>query len=647
MSLLHNFLKPSQHPEVSADSPLPVTSKRSVKRYAASITSSDSEGASMHSIAESMMSFYHVITGGGTHVPKRRRPDISKLGVPEWYAENPPPAPLLPGTAAASPAPAFTSAHASVLHPLSEEDKPWLGLVLYSHAHPESAMAMYHTAATVTGEVRVVLDAPANLGSIDVWVVIASDSNNDNFKPPMASLTVNVWNRKKGDPKYPTPGGPSFTGQFPAGSFVFPFEFLLPMDTLVKHPDEIKTKNLARVPLPPSYYVSMTSRFWGSVKYIAGVNVVREGFGTIDDEFDQEFQYLPLCKPLPRVKTPFPHLPTREDWPFTREVVGGWTLTPFGGRGRLQDEAVEVEGILGVQEPAVYTAGQMLEFSLLLWSANPRALEALGQPGAIEVGFCKADVFALNALDPRTDSRRDRYTSQLAAGRIWRTHDGRPADDAPVPKVQMLELPDVPAHTHSPLHKASPLGPLSGASHEWHHLKGAMPSRMQEVHASNDEDEDATLADHTASMHLGGESDSGTHRPPSPTPSLEDLDADDSHQVHHFARLDGEVRVPVCSHPSFRYTNMGREYYLSLIIRHPQYSHISPSDTTGIVAECPVLYVLDRFAHLPPHPEAAGKQDFALSGTAVSLGPDVVRAPVSVGALTEQRRPTSKFQRMR
>jgi hypothetical protein len=79
---------------------------------------------------------------------------------------------------------------------------------------------------------------------------------------------------------------------------------------------------------------------------MAGVNVVRKGLGAIDDEFDMEFQYFPLCKPLPRVKTPFPYLPTREDWPFRRETLGGWTLTPFGGRGRLGDELVEVEGIV-------------------------------------------------------------------------------------------------------------------------------------------------------------------------------------------------------------------------------------------------------------------------------------------------------------
>ncbi|KAF7325354.1 hypothetical protein MVEN_02630400 [Mycena venus] len=626
MSLLRNVLKRNQHPP-DADTPLPATSKRSVKRYAASIKSSG--GASIRSMAESMLSFYSVMTGGGTRVPKRRRADFSKLGVPEWHAENPPPPPLMPGTAAASPPPAFTSGTAYTLY-VPNDSKPWLGLVLYSHARPESKMAMYHNAAIITGEVRVVLDAPANLRSIDVWVVISSDSAADSFKPPIRSMTVNVWNRKKGDPRSTAPDERPFTGKFPAGSFVFPFEFpALEEDTLVKHPDNTQRKNMARVPFPPTYFVSKPSGFWGTMKYIAGVN------------------YMPLCKPLPRVKTPFPYIPTREDWPLDREVLGGWILSPFGGRGRLGEEMVEIEGILGIQEPAVYTAGQILEFSLLLWSANPRALEALGQPGAVEVGLYKADVFSANALDPRSASRRDRYTSQLTTGRAWRTDNGRPADDAPVPAVEEVTLPDVP--TRGAGHKVSPL-----ASGESHHVKGKVPSRMQEVHAADDEDE-GTLVEDTAALRVGGETPDavdetlvGKQRTPSPTPSLDDLDAEDPHETDHFMRLDGEVRVPACSHPSFRYTHMGREYFLNLLIRHPQYVHISPRE--GLIAEVPVWYVVDRFAHLPPSAAAKQMSDFGalpVSGTVVPVGLDAVRAPVSVGAYTEEKRPTSKFARMR
>jgi hypothetical protein len=81
MSLFHNILKSNQqtdHPDVSVDFPLPITSKRGAKHYAEAIESSD--GPSIRSLAEPILSFYNVITGGGTHVPKRRRADISKLG---------------------------------------------------------------------------------------------------------------------------------------------------------------------------------------------------------------------------------------------------------------------------------------------------------------------------------------------------------------------------------------------------------------------------------------------------------------------------------------------------------------------------------------------------------------------------------------
>ncbi|KAJ6470419.1 hypothetical protein C8R45DRAFT_937337 [Mycena sanguinolenta] len=276
-------------------------------------------------------------------------------------------------------------------------------------------------------------------------------------------LTANLWNREQAPP-----GGQSVKGKFPNGQFVFPFEFPeLPTDTLVIQPNDAKRRNKARVPLP-------LTGFSGNIKYTVGVNIVFDGFGAIDDEFDMTFQYIPLCKPLPRVKTPFPYLPTREDWPFSREVVGGWTLTSFGGRGRLGEEMVEIEGItcihfiikLGVQEPAIYTAGQTIEFSLLLWSTNPLALEALGQPAAIQVGFYKPDIFALDAMTPRTSTRKNRYLEQLAAGHMWRTDDGRPADYEPSPDFRMGSTP-----------KPSP------ASAGSHRLKGAPSSRMKEVWA--------------------------------------------------------------------------------------------------------------------------------------------------------------------
>ncbi|KAJ7750761.1 hypothetical protein B0H14DRAFT_2636127 [Mycena olivaceomarginata] len=528
MSPLHDLFK-RNHPLSDTDSqtPLLATSKRGIKHH----VSQSSGGAP----TDSTLTFHN----GGTHVPKRRRPDFSKLG-------------RGPGMQ-----------------------------------------------AVINGEVRVALDAPANLGSIDVWIVISSDSAADDFKLPFAAMKVNVWNRKKGDPRSTASASEHpFSGEFPAGTFVFPFEFpALPEDTLVKHPNHTHRKNHARVPLPrtsspplhPVFRADHTSPaaasyyLLGVVKYVAGVNVMREGLGAIDDEFDTEFQYTPLYKPVAHTKSPFPCLPTREDWPFARETFGGWTLTPFGGRGRLGEELVEVEGILGIQNPAVYTAGQTLEFSLVLWSGDLRALEALGQPGAVEVGLYRADVFAANALDPRADTRGDQYTTKIAMGRAWRTVDGRPAGDV--------------------------LGLETGAGHT-------------AVHAVAGGDETSTS---------GESQDTDAVRAPSPTPSLEDLNAADEHHIDdHFVRLDGEVCIPACTCPSFRYTHMGREYFLNILIRHPHYEHISQAGRAS-------------------RPNAPCEHDLTalpVNGSIVPVGPDAVRAPVSIGAYMQEKRPTSKFARM-
>ncbi|KAJ7727877.1 hypothetical protein B0H16DRAFT_1894247 [Mycena metata] len=641
MSLLRGLLKSSANglngPNGGPEGAKPLTSKRNLKKYASSVKSSG--GASMRSLAESVSSFYSTITGSGPRVPKRRRADFSRLGAPaEWFADEPPPLKEMPGTAAPSEIPPFHMAHSTIMPPTTAGAEPWLGLVLYSNAPQTSTMPMYHNGAKVTGEVRMVIDKPTNLSSVDVWLVLKSDTVVDILKPPMLTFLVNVWNRKKGDPRAATGGSPPFKGKFPAGTFIFPFEFpALPADTIVKHPDDEKRKNQARVPLPPTYHVAVVGGFSGNIQHIVGINVTREGLGSINEEFDNPVQYLPLTRALSRVKTPFPYLPLREDWPFARELVGGWSLTPFGGRGRLGEELVEFEGILGIQEPAVYTAGQTLEFSLLLWSANPLALEALAQPGAIEVGYYKSDIFSVDALNPKNSSRKNRRLARLAEGRTWVSDDGRPADDAPRPECVLVKLPEPTTPTKTP---TSPLASSTAGSSR---VKGAPPSRMAQVWTADADDADETTL--AGDVDPSKDKDESEDRPPSPAPSFEGMD--DMSDPERVIRLDGEVLVPAGSHPSFRYANMAREYLLHILIRHPQYSHISPA-ATGIVAEVPVWYVVDRFGHLTPG-VASNEVDLAslpIKGPTIAVPEDAVRLPPSTGAVTTQKRPTNRAERM-
>jgi hypothetical protein len=89
------------------------------------------------------------------------------------------------------------------------------------------------------------------------------------------------------------------------------------------------------------------------------------------------------------------------------------------------------------------------------------------------------------------------------------------------------------------------------------------------------------------------------------------------------------------------------QYILHLLIKHPQYSHISPS-ATGIIAEVPVWYVLNRFGHLAPGAaqEEADLGAFAIKGSVIPVGGDAVRIPSSVGHVTTQQRPTFRAQRV-
>ncbi|KAF7318223.1 hypothetical protein HMN09_00330800 [Mycena chlorophos] len=641
MSLLRDVLKRGKGPASPGTGSgslgfSPLSSKKNLKSYASSIKSSG--GASMRSIAESVLSFYSVVTGGGPRVPKRRRADFSRLGVPEWHANDPPPPSLMPGTVPPSlPLPPYTTAHSTVMHQ-TEENKatPWLGVVVYSHAPGFATMPMFHNQgkwttslsksrahvylAKIMGEVRMIIAEPMALSSIDVWYTMKSESVVDMHSLPVYTMKVSVWTRKMGDPRVPNASSPApFKGKFPVGTYVFPFEMPeLPTDTLVKHPDEERSRNKARVPLPPTFTLSVVGGFSGSIKHTLGVNVTREGLTAIDEEFDVALQYLPLNKLAPpdpeKPLGPFPFLPSREDWPFAREEVGGWTLTPFGGRGRMGEEIVEMEGILGVPATPV-TAGSIVPFTLLLHSASPLALAALAQPAALDVGFYRSDIFALDALNPRNSSRKNRHTVKLGGGNVWIADEGRPTEGAPEPELKMVDLPETSSTT--------PASPTK--------VKPATPSRMQQVWTAEEEEP--------------SEQNGEEKRPPSPAPSLDDLD--DQPESERVVRLDGELRVPACSHPSFRYTSMAREYILFITFKHPQYSHISPN-AVSIVTESPIWYVFDRFDSVPDA-ERTAEVDYSalpIKGDAIPLRSDAIRHKVAVGSFTTQKRPTFKAQRV-
>ncbi|KAJ7027898.1 hypothetical protein C8F04DRAFT_72272 [Mycena alexandri] len=328
--------------------------------------------------ARSLVESLYSLAIGGQRVKKRRKPDFSDLvAAPEWFHDDPPEPSDMPGTVARNAGDfcAWTIAHATVVPLRLDEEHHWLSLVLFSHASESSLAAMYHNEARVAGEVRLCLRKTKNISSIDVWLAAIAPAGQ------IISFTANVWNRHKGNPLHPDRKAELFKDKFPLGTYVFPFELPpLPKFVPVTHPDNDTRKKKGLVALPPS----------GAIDFTCGVGVRRDSFGGIDEDMDMILQYIPLTHPLPRVRTPFPFLASREDWPFKRESIGGWILSPFGGRGRIGTEIVEIEGILGVQDPAVYTAGHVLEFGVLLWSKSAEAMKLLGQPAAVSAGVLQS-----------------------------------------------------------------------------------------------------------------------------------------------------------------------------------------------------------------------------------------------------------------
>ncbi|KAI0789670.1 hypothetical protein C8Q75DRAFT_806832 [Abortiporus biennis] len=690
MSLLRDVLKnnsASKTPNSSIPSGLSsksrtlILERKSRKWDTASIKSAGGVTIrSIRSIAESVTSFATTLVGG-RRVPKRRRPDVSRLGVPKWYDKNPKEAQEMPGTLRAVYLDGahnipYTAAHGySFVKRSRESDEgtPWMSLIVYNYAREGSLQARYIDESKVRGEVR--LQNPENISSIDVWITaVGIDVLNMNSRP-FLKMRTRVYERRKPDSESAefgadqgstSKGKPvakkrfnlnflkskSDIGDFPPNQVViFPFEFEpFPNDVQIDRPDSVMS---TRVLLPPTFETTELGGFSGNISYTIIVDVKRDGMD-VDLELKKSFQYYPVRRPIVQVPTPFPYFSHRDDWPWQREVIGGWTITPFGGRGIYNNEIVEIEGLFGLQSPEVYAPGQTVGYSLLLWSKSISALEALSIPNpdpekgylGIDAVLISADTFGTDVLYPRSAAWKNRKETRISQGRIWRTDDGQPeSDDMPELRLDRPRYKHTKAATPVPLSTSSENIP-TGSSEKKAQKKprrSALSNPKYVLNALDEEDEE-NEEDDDIDME-------GVSTAPELLPELEEDDGT--------IRLDGDIRIPPSANvPSFRYEMMGREYFIQVTLSHPDYLHMSPRGP-GIYAESPIWVVLGKPAEAEvlesqrstntvtaseykTQPISTNNTDEELSElTVTSVQPvvpvpqDAVRLPLSTGTKTD------------
>lgn len=230
----------------------------------------------------------------------------------------------------------------------------------------------------------------------------------------------------------------------------------------------------------------------------------------------------------------------RRPWSFQRrdgrDRRPRTSFPPFLWRKLIIDPSRQ----LGIQAPEVYTAGQKLRYSLLLWSKSIPALEAIANPteADIDVVFMSCDLFGKDVLHPRASgARHNRYTKRLAQGRVWRTEDGPPEGD------QMLSLREGPA-AKKPVNQGAAIAYNSTAEKKPVLVRR---SRMEEVFvASNSADN----ADEEGEDEV---------RSPSPDedPSPQQQIGEDEEHLEGTVRLDGDLLIPSGLVPSFRHRWMG------------------------------------------------------------------------------------------
>ncbi|KAG9093315.1 hypothetical protein FRC06_011572 [Ceratobasidium sp. 370] len=222
---------------------------------------------------------------------------------------------------------------------------------------------------------------------------------------------------------------------FQPGTYALPFAFEPFPNSVVVRQEEKKNvtgRPLARVPLPPSYIVR-APHWMGRIEYEMGLVVKRKGFRP-NDYLEIPLVYRPRqrLKPSLPPPQPFPLIPTREDWPYEREVVGGWSLTPFGGRGRWRGEQiVEIEGLASLSASLINIhLTTHINVTLLLWGTHALALSALSSAGAVRLRLVRAHVMGLDALSPSSRAHASRivFEAERWNGAVWA--DGERERDA-------------------------------------------------------------------------------------------------------------------------------------------------------------------------------------------------------------------------
>ncbi|KAF8601574.1 hypothetical protein BDV93DRAFT_558404 [Ceratobasidium sp. AG-I] len=563
--------------------------------------------ASVKTVAASIASFYTAITVGGTRVPKRRRAPKSELGRPTFVSKDPP-VPELPAGVEHSPVETVSRVtHVKTLK--NDDDKPVLSLLLHNFASAAggTSRAVYTRNTVISGEVRLVVSKPDPIDSIDVWIGLKSGCSVVAVEPFIFKLNATLWTPKHGDPrKMDEPSTEPYSDVFQPGTYAFPFRFEpLPDNVQISQEEKKATtgRTIALVPLPPSYLCDVTGWF-GNISYEVGVDVLRRRLKD-PHTLNTRFNYHPNYQLSPRVDPPppFPLIPTREDWPYEREVIGDWSITPFGGRGRWNlDTMIEVEGLLGIRHPCVAYPGDELGVVLLLWSPNAEALVELSKPGSIELSFVKMNILGVDALSPSSRSRKNRlaWPRRHVAGKLWLEGE----------EPNVIKDKD------------------SGFS---------APESPVDQEKVDDEPVTPGVAEQTE-----GE------RPPSPVGSFEDPEMFPGSEAENVVKLHGSVPVTLSNGevtPSFRYKNMAAEYLVQVLIRHKNYNHISPFGP-GIEGEAPVWVVSGPrppSSHdLPPN-STEGKQtsDRKFYGESiVPLSSASYRAPQKVGNVTTRCRPS-------
>jgi len=306
---------------------------------------------------------------------------------------------------------------------LTEKNRPWVILKLYSSAKSSKSLPTFFEKENINGTLEINADRGDSIQSISAIVtgrIITGANASGSFT--FLNQSLPIWSKSPDVPRVPSPSEGASKSKL-LGHCEWPLSIPLPRTVTV----QTGTGSMETCRLPETFLERHTS---ASIQYDFTIQISR-GMLRTDSHLKTAFGYVPSSRPEP------PSLLRQFAYQQSAPLPGpssdpdGWkNLRPVTARASIHGSSVEVQCLLSLAKPLTYTRGSILPCFLTLQSAENKALDAFAAPSAIHLNLQRRVRFFSKHSNSPMDNFWHESIDEMGSATWWPSAGNRSHPDA-------------------------------------------------------------------------------------------------------------------------------------------------------------------------------------------------------------------------